>query len=90
MSMCMAGFRRRTFLDRAQIFAVGGVTATALFEMLRPNYAWAVQVEKNDSRIKARSPRWCRQRKKGNGSITGDLVRPANATEKLPVVVVIH
>ena len=31
------GISRRTFLDRAQKFAVGGVTATALFEMLRPN-----------------------------------------------------
>jgi len=29
---------RREFLDGAQKFAVGGVTATALFEMLRPNY----------------------------------------------------
>ena len=43
------GISRRTFLCRAQKYAVGGVTATALFEMLRPNYAWAVQVEKNDS-----------------------------------------
>jgi carboxymethylenebutenolidase len=82
------GISRRTFLYRAQKYAVGGVTATALFEMLRPNYAWAVQVEKNDSRIKADatmvpSP-------KGNGSIGGYWVRPANATEKLPVVVVIH
>jgi len=82
------GISRRAFLDRAQKFAVGGVTATALFEMLRPNYAWAVQVEKNDSRIKAEtatvpSP-------KGNGSISGYLVRPANSMGKLPVVVVIH
>src|ERR1700686_3163455 len=46
---------RRGFLDGAQKFAVGGVTATALFEMLRPNHAWAVQVPKDDSRIKAES-----------------------------------
>ena len=30
---------RRGFLDGAQNFAVGGLTAAALFEMLRPNYA---------------------------------------------------
>ena len=30
---------RRAFLDGAQNFAVGGVTASALFEMLKPNYA---------------------------------------------------
>jgi carboxymethylenebutenolidase len=36
------GIGRRDFLDRAQKFAVGGVTAAALFEMLKPNYAWAI------------------------------------------------
>src|SRR6201984_2938852 len=35
------GISRRQFLDRAQKFAVGSVTAAALFEMLKPNYAWA-------------------------------------------------
>jgi carboxymethylenebutenolidase len=82
------GISRRQFIDGAQKFAVGGVTATALFEMLRPNYAWAIQVQKDDSRIKAEtatvpSPQ-------GNGSIKGYLVRPANATGKLPVVLVVH
>ncbi len=47
------GISRRQFLDRAQKFAVGGVTAMALFEMLRPNYAWAIQVPPDDKRIKA-------------------------------------
>ncbi len=82
------GIDRRTFLDRAQKFAIGGMTATALFEMLKPNYAWAIQVPKDDSRIKAEpatvpSPQ-------GNGSIKGYLVRPANATGKLPAVLVVH
>ncbi len=35
---------RRAFLDGAQKFAVGGVSAGALLEMLKPNYAWAIQV----------------------------------------------
>jgi len=79
---------RRMFLDGAQKFAVGGLTATALFEMLRPNYAWAIQVPKDDSRIKAEtvtvpSPQ-------GTGSIKGYLVRPANALGKLPAVLVVH
>jgi len=81
------GINRRAFLDRAQKFAVGGVTATALFEMLRPNYAWAVQVPKDDSRIKADS---ATAPTPNGGSITGYLVRPANAAEKLPVVLVVH
>ena len=78
---------RRQFLDRAQKFAVGGVTAAALYGMLKPNYAWAIQVQPDDKRIKAEtatvpSPQ-------GNGSIKGYLVRPANDA-KLPVVLVIH
>ena len=81
------GISRRQFFDGAQKFAVGGVTVAALFQMLKPNYAWAVQVPPDDKRIKAEydtvpSPQ-------GNGSIKGYLVRPANAT-KLPAVVVIH
>jgi carboxymethylenebutenolidase len=81
------GISRRAFFDGAQKFAVGGVTAAALFRMLKPNYAWAIQVPPDDKRIKAEtatvpSPQ-------GNGSIKGYLVRPANAT-KLPVVLVIH
>ena len=78
---------RRDFLDRAQKFAVGGMTATALFQMLKPNYAWAIQVPPDDKRIKGGyetvpSPQ-------GNGSIKGYLARPASDA-KLPVVIVIH
>src|SRR5712671_2956785 len=79
---------RRAFLDGAQKFAVGGVTASALFEMLRPNYAWAIQVPKDDSRIKAETA--AVPSPQGNGSIKGYLVRPANATGKLPAVLVVH
>src|SRR5436853_955578 len=43
---------RREFLDGAQKFATGSVTAVALWEMLKPNYAWAVQVPADDKRIK--------------------------------------
>ena len=78
---------RRQFLDRAQKFAVGGVTAAALLQMLKPNYAWAIQVQPDDKRIKSE---WQTvQSPEGNGSIKGYLVRPANDT-KLPAVLVIH
>ena len=81
------GMSRRAFLDSAQKFAVSGMSAAALFEMLKPNYAWAVQVPPDDSRITAKvvtvaSPQ-------GNDSIKGYLVRPAS-TERLPCVLVIH
>jgi carboxymethylenebutenolidase len=79
---------RRAFLDGAQNFAVGGVTASALFEMLKPNYAWAVQVPDQDSRIATESASV--PSPEGNGSINGYLVRPSSAITRLPVVLVIH
>lgn len=79
---------RRAFLDGAQKFAVGGVTAVALWESLRHNYAWAQQVPKDDRRITTSyetvdSPQ-------GNGNIRGYLARPAGVAGKLPGVLVIH
>src|SRR5215831_11670645 len=79
---------RRAFLDGAKKYAVGGLTATAIWESLRPNYAWAEQVPKNDPKMKAEytnvpSP-------EGNGTIKGYLVRPAGASGKLPGVLVVH
>src|SRR6478735_5605118 len=78
----------RYFLERAKKFAVGGVTAMALYETLKPNYAWAQQVPKEDARIKSSyetvpSP-------KGNGSIRGYFAQPANSSGKVPGVLVIH
>src|SRR5438128_5352838 len=79
---------RRDFLTRAQRFAVGGLTVAAIFESLRPNYAWAQQVPKDDARLKTEyatvpSPA-------GNGSIKGYFAKPANASGQLPGILVIH
>src|SRR5207253_4440879 len=75
------------FLDRAQKFAVGGVTAMALFEMLRPNYAWAIQIQPDDKRIKTSTETL--PSPQGYGTVKGYLVRPAGDA-KLPVVLVVH
>jgi carboxymethylenebutenolidase len=79
---------RRGFLEGAKKFATGGMTATAIYESLRPNFAWAQQVAKDDSRLRTEtatvpSPQ-------GNGSISGYLARPAKASGKLPGVLVVH
>jgi carboxymethylenebutenolidase len=42
---------RRQFLDGAAKYAVGGLTAVALWESLRANYALAQQIPKDDKRI---------------------------------------
>jgi carboxymethylenebutenolidase len=44
---------RRDFLDGAAKFAVGGMTAAAMLEALKPNYAFAQQIPPKDARIKA-------------------------------------
>jgi carboxymethylenebutenolidase len=79
---------RRQFLEGANKFAIGGLTATALFESLRPHFAWAQQVAKDDSRIKTESVTV--PSPQGNGTIRGYLVLPANASGKLPGVLVVH
>ena len=79
---------RRDFLEGAKKFAVGGLTAAGILEALRPNYAWAQQVPKDDSRIKTESVTV--PSPQGNGSIKGYLVRPATTAGKLPAVLVVH
>ena len=79
---------RRDFLDRANKFAVGGLTAAGLLATLSPNYALAQQIAFTDPDIVADyitypSPN-------GHGTVRGYLVRPAKATGKVPGVVVVH
>jgi len=79
---------RRGFLDRAQKYAVGGLTATVMLEALRPNWALGQQVPKDDARLRITtveipSPQ-------GNGTIKAYVTRPAKATGKLPAVLVVH
>jgi carboxymethylenebutenolidase len=78
---------RRSFLDRVAKFAVGGLTAAAIFDSLTPNYAWAQTIKPDDKDLKVgyetvSSPA-------GNGSIKGYLARPAKG-KKFPAVLVIH
>ncbi|MEO6960076.1 MAG: dienelactone hydrolase family protein [Burkholderiaceae bacterium] len=79
---------RRQFLDRAAKFAVGGFTASAMLESLKPNYAFAQQVAKDDKRIKTSYLNYPSPR--GSGAMRGYFALPANPTGKLPGVLVIH
>ncbi len=79
---------RRNFLDRASKYAIGGFTAAAMLESLRPNYAFAQQVAKDDARIKTEYLNY--PSPQGSGTMRGYFARPANPAGKLPGVVVIH
>ncbi|WP_161518355.1 YghX family hydrolase [Kosakonia sp. MH5] len=79
---------KREFLQIAGKYTVGGMTALALFNLLKPNYALATQVEFTDPDIRPEyitypSPN-------GHGEVRGYLVKPTKATGKVPAVVVVH
>jgi carboxymethylenebutenolidase len=79
---------RRGFLERAQKFATAGMTATALLAALSPNFAAGQQIAKDDRRIKTETVSY--PSSAGTGTVKGYLAKPANATGKLPGVLVIH
>jgi carboxymethylenebutenolidase len=79
---------RRGFLDRAGKFAVGGTTAAMLLDALNPKFAEAQQVPKDDKRLKTEYAEY--DSPNGTGKMRGYLARPANATGKLPAILVIH
>jgi carboxymethylenebutenolidase len=82
------GIDRRGFLERAQKFAVGGVTASMLLASLSPNFAAAQVVPKDDKRLKTEMLTYASPT--GSGTMKGYLAMPANATGKLPGILVVH
>ena len=79
---------RRTFLDKAAKFAVGGVTAAMLLEQLSPRFLEAQEVRTDDTRI---NPEYVEfDSPSGYGRARGYLVRPASPAGRLPAVLVIH
>ncbi len=82
------GIDRRGFLERAQKFAVGSVTASMLLASLSPNFAAAQVVSKDDKRIKTEMLGYASP--DGSGTMKGYLAMPAQASSKLPGILVIH
>ena len=79
---------RRQFLDRAAAFALSGMTAAAMLDALRPNYALAQQVAKNDARIRTEYQSYASPH--GSGTMRGYFACPTHPNGKLPGIVVIH
>lgn len=79
---------KREFLQLATRYAVGGMTALALFNLLKPNYALATQVEFTDPDI---LPEYIHYPSpNGHGEVRGYLVKPTKVEGKVPAVVVVH
>lgn len=79
------GMNRRNFLDKLAALAGSTAAATALLPILQNNYAQAQTVQENDPRITTETvdiP--------GAQGLKGYLVKPKDASGKLPTVIVIH
>ena len=79
---------KRDFMTQAAQFAGAGMTAAAVFEALRPDYALAQQVAPDDLAIRTETVSY--ESPQGNGTISGLMARPAAAQGKLPAVLVVH
>ena len=79
---------RRTFMEQLSLYAVGGLTVSALMSFLMPDYQTKIQVKADDTRVKSGyitypSP-------KGGGTIKGLLAEPAGNKKKLGGIIVVH
>ncbi|MBX9738516.1 MAG: dienelactone hydrolase family protein [Beijerinckiaceae bacterium] len=83
---CHGMIDRRQFMSSVSKYAVAGMSAAALVEMLLPNYALAQQVSPNDPRIKVETITF--DSPKGNGPTKGLLAKPATGGKRGAVVVV--
>ncbi len=79
---------RRGFLERVAKFAVGGMTAAMLLDVLNPRFAEAQQVARDDKRLRIQ---WLDfESPHGTGKVRAYLTRPEAVTAKLPGVLVVH
>lgn len=79
---------KRDFLTGASKYAVGGMTAMAIYDAMKPNYALANQVAPDDPAIMTETVSY--NSPNGQGEISGLLAKPSDGPDKLPAVLVIH
>jgi carboxymethylenebutenolidase len=79
---------RRDFMNRLSVYAVGGITVSALAAFLMPKYAKAQQVMPDDPRLESRTISY--ESPKGGGTLSGLFVKPSGKKQKLPGVIVVH
>lgn len=79
---------RRNFLEKLSLYAIGGITVSALMSAMMPNYIDTITVKPDDERINSDYIHY--DSPKGGGSIKGLLSTPADMTGKRPGVIVVH
>ncbi|NVM61882.1 carboxymethylenebutenolidase [Mucilaginibacter sp. SG538B] len=79
---------RRSFVQKLSMYAVGGLTVTALMSFLMPDYQSTAEIKSDDPRLKSGYINY--PSPKGGGTIKGLLSKPADAKKKLGGIVVVH
>ncbi|MDR6941421.1 dienelactone hydrolase family protein [Mucilaginibacter pocheonensis] len=79
---------RRAFVQKLSVYAVGGLTVSALMSFLMPDYQGNVQIKPDDPRLKSTYINYSSP--KGGGTIKALLSEPADAKNKLGGIVVVH
>jgi carboxymethylenebutenolidase len=79
---------RRSFMDGASKFAVAGMTAEAMLEALRPNYAFTRHVPEDSEIVRTEYVEY--QSPQGNGRMRGLMAWPEGVAGPYPAVLVVH
>jgi carboxymethylenebutenolidase len=79
---------RRDFMQKLSAFAVGSLTVPALMSFLMPDYQGAIQIKKDDPRLKSEYINY--PSPKGGGTIKALLSMPADNKKRLGGIVVVH
>jgi carboxymethylenebutenolidase len=79
---------RRAFMQKLSIYAVGGLTVSALMSFLMPDYKGNIQIKPDDPRLKSGYINY--PSPKGGGTIKGLLSKPVDAKKQLGGIIVVH
>jgi carboxymethylenebutenolidase len=79
---------RRAFMQKLSMYAVGGLTVTALMSFMMPDYQGAIQIKQDDPRLKSGYINY--PSPKGGKTIKALLSEPVDAKKKLGGIVVVH
>ena len=79
---------RRQFIDKLSMYAVGGLTVSALLGFVMPDYLGTLQTRQDDPRLITDFVTY--DSPKGGGEIKALLSRPTEMEGKLPGIVVVH
>jgi len=79
---------RREFMDKLSVYAVGGLTVSALLSFIMPNYKEKIQIHRDDPKLKSEYIMY--NSPDGGGEIRSLLSRSIDADRKLPGIIVVH